>query len=126
MKCPSCGAQNDPNAWRCAACGTVLQQAPAAPPAGQAGRHLPIGAVPNYLVQAILATLFCNQLLGIPAIVYACQVNTKLAQGDLFGAQAASRSAKLWCWVAFGCWLVLVGLFTGIFLLGALASFSGK
>jgi len=62
--------------------------------------------VPNYLVQAILVTLCCCLPVGIPAIIYASQVKTKLAAGDFAGAQASSKNAKLWCWIGFGLGLV--------------------
>ena len=52
--------------------------------------------VPNYLVPAILTTVFCCLPFGIVAIVYAAQVNSKLAAGDRAGAMAASKSAKTW------------------------------
>jgi len=68
------------------------------PPAGT--------TVPNYLVFAILTTVFCCLPTGIPAIIFAAQVNGKLLAGDYAGAQAASNNAKIWCWVSFG-----VGLF---------------
>jgi len=38
-------------------------------------------AVPNYLVQAILCTICCCLPFGIVAIVYAAQVNGKVAGG---------------------------------------------
>lgn len=60
------------------------------------------GSVPNYLVWAILATLFCCLPGGIVAIVYAAQVDGKLASGDYHGAVAASNNAKLWSWISFG------------------------
>jgi hypothetical protein len=64
---------------------------------------LPPGAtVPNYLVFAILTTVFCCLPTGIPAIVFAAQVNGKLQVGDIAGAQAASKNAKMWCWISFG------------------------
>ena len=63
--------------------------------------------VPNYLVQSILLTVCCCPALGIPAIVFAAQVNSKLAAGDLAGARESSRKARLWCWIAFGVGLVL-------------------
>jgi hypothetical protein len=70
-------------------------------------------SVPNYLVFAILATVLCCLPTGIAAIVYAAQVNGKLQAGDIVGAQAASRNAKMWCWISFG-----VGLaFTFIYVL---------
>lgn len=59
------------------------------------------GNVPNYLVHAILCTLFCCLPFGIVAIVYAAQVNGKLTSGDFQGAVAASNSARTWCWVSF-------------------------
>ena len=61
----------------------------------------PLAKVPNYLVQAILVTLCCCLPLGIPAIIFAAQVNSKLALGDMTGALEASRKAKMWCWIAF-------------------------
>ena len=61
---------------------------------------MPQKTVPNYLVPAILVTIFCCQPLGIPAIVYASQVNNKLTQGDIQGAQIASNNAKMWMIIA--------------------------
>ncbi len=58
--------------------------------------------IQTYLPHAIFATLCCCLPLGIPAIVYAAQVNGKLAAGDVSGAQAASDKAKMWFWIAFG------------------------
>ena len=63
------------------------------------------GAAPqitNYLWQAIVVTILCCLPFGIPAIVYATQVNSKLAAGDVAGAQVSSSKAKFWCWMAFG------------------------
>jgi hypothetical protein len=67
--------------------------------------------VPNHLVWSILATLFCCLPFGIVAIVYSSQVSSKLQAGDFAGAQASSRSAKTWCWVAFGVGLGVQALF---------------
>jgi Interferon-induced transmembrane protein/zinc-ribbon domain len=111
MFCTQCGANNADNAVVCVQCGRNLQ--PVAPPAPLPGTGvvIPPGAtVPNYLVFAILATIFCCLPTGIPAIVYAAQVNGKLQAGDFAGAQAASKNAKMWCWISFGVGLV-VGLF---------------
>lgn len=57
--------------------------------------------VPNYLVQAILVTLFCCMPTGVAAIIYSSQVNSKLAIGDWHGAEEASAKARLWCWISF-------------------------
>ena len=58
--------------------------------------------VPTYLVQSILATLFCCMPFGIVAIVYAAQVGSKLSIGDYNGAADASAKAKMWCMISFG------------------------
>jgi hypothetical protein len=58
-------------------------------------------------VPAILTTLFCCLPFGIVSIVYASQVQGKLAAGDQQGAIKASRTARTWAWVAFGVGLVL-------------------
>jgi hypothetical protein len=70
---------------------------------------MPGVSVPNYLVFSILATVLCCLPAGIVAIVYAAQVNGKLQAGDIAGAQAASKNAKMWCWISFG-----VGLGVGL------------
>jgi hypothetical protein len=68
---------------------------------------------PNYLVQAILVTVFCCLPFGIVSIVYAAQVNGKHQGGDHVGAMESSGKAKFWCWMAFGFGLapMLVWLF---------------
>src|SRR5512135_824417 len=104
MYCTHCGAPNEEKDLNCVKCGQSLREgAPTAPPAPPATPAVPI---PNYLVQAILCTIFCCLPAGIVGIVYAAQVNTKVALGDLAAAQALSRKAKTWCWVSFGVGLV--------------------
>ena len=59
---------------------------------------------------------------GIVAIIYAAQVNSKLAAGDVLGAQASARLAKIWSWVGFGGG-ILLGILYAIFgFAGALSS----
>ena len=67
------------------------------------------GDVPDYLVWAILVTIFCFLPTGIAAIVFASQVKSKLAAGDRAGAIEASNKAKTWTIVS-----VVVGLALGI------------
>jgi len=80
---------------------------------------------PNYLVFAILATIFCCQILGIVSIVFAAQVNSKWNSGDIQGALDASKNAKLWAWIAFGSGLIigLVVMLLAVF--GVLAGIMG-
>jgi len=78
--------------------------------------------VPNYLVFAILATVLCCLPAGIPAIVYAAQVNGKLQAGDIAGAQAASRNAKMWCWISLALGLV----FTLVMVVGTIRRIGGR
>lgn len=62
---------------------------------------------PNYLVFAVLTTIFCCQVLGIVSIVFAAQVNSRWNSGDTQGALNASRNAKMWAWIALGSGLVI-------------------
>jgi hypothetical protein len=82
----------------------------------------PTEAIPNHLVMAILVTLFCCLPFGIVAIVYAAQVNGKVALGDIQGAQKASRSAKIWSWWALGVGIVIGILFTSLSIIGSAMS----
>ena len=58
------------------------------PPAGTPAN------VPNYLVPAIISAICCFPL-GIISIVFAAQVNGKVAAGDIAGAMQASKLAKI-------------------------------
>ena len=57
--------------------------------------------VPNYLVPAILSAICCFPL-GIISIVFAAQVNGKVAAGDVPGALDASKKAKLFSYIFLG------------------------
>jgi hypothetical protein len=62
----------------------------------------------NYLVGAILATLFCCQPFGIVSIIYAAQVNSKWQAGDVEGARQYSKNALIWILVSAGIGFVAV------------------
>jgi hypothetical protein len=80
-------------------------------PYGQApsyggGYGPPVGPPPpNYLVWAILSTIFCCLPLGIVSIVFAAQVNSKWSTGDVAGAHDSSEKAK-----KFAIWSALVSV----------------
>lgn len=96
MFCKNCGNQLADAAVVCPKCGVPAVGKSVAPATEQ---------VPNHMVGAILTALFCCQIGGIVAIVYAAQVNTKLARGDVEGARAASKTAKTW---------IIVNIITGV------------
>jgi hypothetical protein len=95
-------------------------QPPPQPPPQQYAWQGPATVIPNYLVPAILVTVLCCLPLGVVAIVYATQVNTKLAAGDYAGARQASNNAKLWTWLSFGLGIAMVGLWLLVMLGGAM------
>ena len=114
MHCPTCGARNDDNARFCVNCGQKLEEQEAMYGGGPA--YAPYGVpggypqhIPNYLVQAILVTIFCCLPLGIVAIIFAAQVNGKVAAGDIAGAQSSSRTART---------LVIVPVIVGAVVIG--------
>ena len=113
MYCPTCGGTNDEGARFCKACGGSLTSEPVAGPPPY---------VPNHLVWAILVTIFCCLPFGIVSIVYAAQVNGKLAVGDVDGARSASQNAKTWAWVAFGVGLASSAVGTMFWLLFGVAT----
>jgi hypothetical protein len=119
MFCPQCGTSNLESAAVCVQCGRNLQ--PSVPVAASGTALPPQTTVPNYLVYAIVSTVLCCIPAGIPAIVYAAQVNSKLLAGDLAGAQAASKNAKMWCWISFGLGLATIGSSILLMIVGMLS-----
>src|ERR1700682_3433039 len=65
------------------------------PPAGGSA------TVPQYIVPAIIS-IFCCWPLAIPAIIFAAQVNSKVAAGDVAGEQDSSKKAKMFSFIAIG------------------------
>ena len=90
MYCTSCGVSRADNATVCENCGERIRHIPPRP------------QINNYLVPAVLTAFCCCLPLGVVAIIYAAQVNSKLAAGDVAGAEAASKNAKMWSWIALG------------------------
>ncbi len=104
MFCKNCGNQIADAAVVCTKCGVPV-----------AGKYPAANAmVKNHMVEAILTTVICCVPFGIVAIVYASQVNTKLAQGDIEGAKSASKKAIGWIIAS-----VIVGAIAGIIYVGA-------
>jgi ABC-type Fe3+ transport system permease subunit len=103
MYCPNCGSENQGGSGLCKDCGRSLPRAESfeSAPSGESAAPAPPVHVPNYLVQAILVTVFCCLPFGIVSLVFAAQVNGKVASGDIEGAQRTSEDARKWAWVAF-------------------------
>ena len=108
MYCPNCGEENVDEPRYCVECGKLMRCV-----TPTAGKFEPHGygspeseysppEVDNHLVWAILATIFCCLPFGIVSIVYAAQVNSLLASGNIDGARQASDKAKMWAWISFG------------------------
>src|SRR3984885_10053114 len=125
MFCTQCGANNADSAAVCVQCGRNLQPGTPLVPLQTTAVALPPGTtVQNYLVFAILATVFCCLPAGIPAIIYAAQVNGKLQAGDLAGAQVASNNAKMGCLISLGLGLGVLAMWVMLTMLGVLGSLS--
>ncbi len=62
--------------------------------------------VPNYLIPAIISVICCFPL-AIVAIIFAAQVNGKVAAGDIQGAMDASKKAKIFSFIGIGLGLLL-------------------
>jgi hypothetical protein len=73
--------------------------------------------IPNHMVWAVVSALLFFLPTGIAAIVYASQVKTKLATGDVVGAVHDSTLAKRLCIIS-----MVVGVVIGALYIIALAS----
>ena len=76
----------------------------------------------TWLVESILVTIFCCQILGIISIIYSAGVESKFYRGDIAGAESSSTTAKT---------LVIISVAFGIFaviavgIMAALGVFAG-
>lgn len=105
-----------------------MQHSPPPPPPPSPGYpqrpiygEMPSQDVPNYLIPSILVTVLCCQL-GIVGIIFAAQVDGKLASGDYEGAVAASNQAKRWTIISVGLavamWIGMILFYAFLFLVG--------
>ena len=144
--CATCGREQEPGARFCPNCGAAADPLTGGGPGYAPGMANPSGpmyggmqtVVPNHLAWAIIVTVLGGLALccygvgifslvpGIVAIVYATQVNNRLAAGDYNGAVNASNNAKTWCWVATGAYvLVIIGAVLLVTLVGFAAILGG-
>ena len=94
----------------CNKCGTEIFPPPSACP--RCGNCSVASGFNSHLVWAILVTLFCCQIFGIVAIVYAALANGKYSAGDVAGAFAMADKAKTWIFLGF-----FLGLVTNVIII---------
>ena len=129
MYCPRCGQASKESDRFCGSCGldlTVYQAPQYRPvasyeqvaPYGPVASYGPLQRIPSYLGWAIAVMILCFWPTGIAAVVYASQVDSKLAARDYFGAQESSRKARMWCWITFAIgvvlWVISIVIFIAI------------
>ena len=102
--CQNCGTETGRQDKYCGYCGQSITTG-----ASEVGRGTQDRPPDNYLVWAILTTVFCCLPAGIVSIVYSAQVNGKFYSGDIDGAERASENAKTWAIISAGLGLVTVG-----------------
>lgn len=127
--CTKCGSENTTDACFCARCGHCLDatQCQSTTPTpqtqqSQTGYNQPYEQMPStYLWLSILVTFFCCLPLGIPAIIFASQVESRFRQGDYAGAVSSSNKAKNFCIgsivagiIFFTCYILFILLIVGI------------
>lgn len=106
----------------CQKCGQEISEHAVMCPKCEAPTKVAVNPPKNYLAQSIIVTVLCCWPLGIPAIVFAAQVNSKFAAGDIEGAIASSKKANMWCWIAFGVGLASILAYLGLVGLGLITS----
>lgn len=80
----------------------------------------------NWLVEAILVTIFCCLPFGIAGIVFAAQVNSRYDAGDYEGAEKASKDAGRWTKIGFFAGIAFLVLYLIFILLLGGAAFWGS
>jgi hypothetical protein len=85
----------------------------------------PTQSVPNYLIPAILSALCCFPL-GIISIIFAAQVNGKVAGGDFQGAADASKKAKLFSYIFLGLGILVWGGYLIVWLVIGVSIFANS
>lgn len=124
MFCSKCGATNPDNAAMCGNCGASLTTNPYETP--RAGGAVGGEKINNWLIPAIFSTACCCLPFGIVSIVYAAQVNSKLAGGDVAGARQSAANAKMWFWIAVGLGLLFQLGYAALMIAGGVAAEMGN
>ena len=112
--CEKCGHTNHAETHTCKQCGTRLHKKTV-----DKLKQMP----PTYFWQAILVTILCCLPLGIPAIIYAAQVENRWRNGDIDGALRSSKNARNFAFLAFVIGLIvhIIHLVYLVFIVGVLS-----
>lgn len=125
--CIQCGQPIEGDSSFCTNCGAPVQpetqpqepQPTAQQPQPQPVQQQPVGPKPrNFLALSILATLFCCLPFGIPAIIFAAQVDSNWNAGRYQEARDASRKAKTWMLVSVILGALIVIAYTALIIVG--------
>jgi len=112
--CTKCGETSHAEAHTCKHCGTRLHKKTV-----DKLKQMPS----TYLWQSVLVTILCCLPLGIPAIIYAAQVENRWRNGDIDGALRSSKNARNFAFFAFVIGLILhiLHLAYWVFFIGVLS-----
>jgi len=70
------------------------------PPPVNAGAPAPGNNLVFAIIATVLSVVFCCVPHGLISLIFALQVNSKAAAGDLQGAMNAAKQAKIWAIVS--------------------------
>lgn len=76
----------------------------------------------NWLVESILATIFCCLPFGVAGIVNAAKVDSLFRSGDTEGATHASQQAAKWTKIAFIVGIVWIILYVLLMVTGVVGA----
>lgn len=80
----------------------------------------------TWLVESILATIFCCLPFGIIGIINASKVESKFYAGDVQGSLKASEDAKKWSKIALICGIVVGLIYAALMLFGVMGGIMGS
>ena len=112
MKCFNCGKEISDASNFCVYCGTKVEKNVTCESTSgittsptSSVSPTPPAKPDNFMVWAILSTVFCCVPLGIISIINALDVDKLWNNGNYDGANEAARNAKKWFW-----WALATGL----------------
>ena len=141
INCPECNASISSEAAYCPHCGAPItpkqtqEQQPAQEPARpclQSAQPTANTAYPNinppktWLLESILATIFCCLPFGIIGIIYATKVESSWYAGRTSQALSYSKTAKTWTITSFVVGLVGIICYMLLMAFGVLSGIMGS